>query len=192
VWKCLKRRLEALQYYIEQDMEKAVTEESDDNKEVITKQLQDLVSKTSDLTDFESNKNSEQIYQLYHERLQEFDQVLKTIETEYPKMEKYVLDWKEAAMTHEESKNESDYILDPRDIKAICYNLVDNYQTGLKIQREALMILQTALEDYLVDMFDKANMLRQHAKRDEIERSDILILRFLRGEQWKDKEDSTK
>ncbi len=192
MWKCLKRRLEALQYYIEQDMEKAVTEESDDNKEVITKQLQDLVSKTSDLTDFESNKNSEQIYQLYHERLQEFDQVLKTIETEYPKMEKYVLDWKEAAMTHEESKNESDYILDPRDIKAICYNLVDNYQTGLKIQREALMILQTALEDYLVDMFDKANMLRQHAKRDEIERSDILILRFLRGEQWKDKEDSTK
>ena len=55
--------------------------------------------------------------------------------------------------------------------------------TALRIQTSAVMALQTAVEDYMVSLFEDANLCAIHAKRVTVFPRDIQLARRLRGER---------
>ena len=52
----------------------------------------------------------------------------------------------------------------------------------LRIQSTALLALQTAAEQHLVDMFSKSQLLAIHGKRITVQPKDVQIVRFLIGD----------
>jgi histone H3 len=59
----------------------------------------------------------------------------------------------------------------------------DFQREDLRWTREALLALQEATEDYLVGIFEHANLVAIHAKRVTIAPKDIQLARRIRGEK---------
>ena len=57
------------------------------------------------------------------------------------------------------------------------------FKDGLKFQTTALGALHEACEHYAVGLFEDANMLAIHAKRQTIKPRDMTLGRWLRGDE---------
>ncbi|KAL8280615.1 hypothetical protein RQP46_006938 [Phenoliferia psychrophenolica] len=68
----------------------------------------------------------------------------------------------------------------------LCREIATSYEpagaTPWRFQRSAIEALQTAAEQYLVDLFADCNLCAIHAKRVTITPKDLLLARRLRGE----------
>ena len=55
--------------------------------------------------------------------------------------------------------------------------ITQDYGTEIRFKSSAIAALQTAAEDYLVDIFSKSNTIRAHCKRETLSKEDIQIAR---------------
>lgn len=57
--------------------------------------------------------------------------------------------------------------------------IAQNYRTDLRFKNEAYRALHTAVEEYLIDTFNKANSCAIHDSRETVQPQDIQLARFL-------------
>lgn len=55
--------------------------------------------------------------------------------------------------------------------------IAQEYKTDLRFQGDAIEALQQASEDFIVDLFKKANVIRAHSKRETLGKGDIHVTR---------------
>lgn len=57
--------------------------------------------------------------------------------------------------------------------------IAQNYKSDLRFKNEAYRALHTAVEEYLIDTFNKANRCAIHDSRETVQPQDIQLARFL-------------
>lgn len=75
-------------------------------------------------------------------------------------------------------------IIKPIAFERLVREIGQDFITDLSYTPEAFDALQTAAEQYLVDLFEKANFLVVSNKRTKIETTDIQAVRYIRGERF--------
>jgi histone H3 len=76
-----------------------------------------------------------------------------------------------------------DTLIPKRAFQALVREVTQDFRSDLRFQGNALLALQDAAEDYLVGLFEDANLICIHAKRITITNRDMQLARRIRGER---------
>lgn len=77
----------------------------------------------------------------------------------------------------------TDLIIPKANFKRVAQEIMQFYRTDARFGADALSLLQTVVENYMVDVLEDTNLCAIHAKRQSIMPKDIQLARRIRGER---------
>ena len=77
-----------------------------------------------------------------------------------------------------EQKN-TNLIIPVAPMNRLVSEIAQNYKLGLRFKSDAYRVLHTALEEYLVDTFQRANLCAIHDNRETVQPKDVQLAREL-------------
>ena len=76
----------------------------------------------------------------------------------------------------------SKLLLSYTSVEGIIREIPNQYGCDLMFSKSSLRLLQSMIESYLVTLFQHANLVTLHAKRETVYNTDLTLVRNLRGE----------
>ena len=135
---------------------------------------------------FEEDENRfslERIKEIY----QEFHEKVKKLVEDDPELKKAYIEFMQLESIRAEQKN-TDLTIKQSNFKRLCeeilYDLPGAGQGVERFDPEALEMLQTISEDYLVNLFEGSNLLCIYRRSDKLEPKDMAMARRLKGWNW--------
>ncbi len=79
-------------------------------------------------------------------------------------------------------QNSTELLIRKKPFQRLTREIASDFKTGLRMQSEAILALQTAAESYLTGLFEDTKLCAMHAKRDIVREADMKLARRIRGE----------